>query len=54
MKLSNSNGLERKLLTLKKKSPWFASLIQHCLQSENPKAFEAMRMLLARLRLNTV
>lgn len=52
MKLSNSNDLDRKIMNLKKKSPWIASLIQHCLDSQNPKAFEAMRMLLARLRLN--
>lgn len=54
MKLSNSTEMERKLMNLKKKSPWIASLIQHCLQSQNPKAFEAMRLLLARLRLYAV
>ena len=54
MKLSNSRGLERKLEQLKKKSPWMASLILHCLESQNPKACEAMRLLLVRLRLNCV
>jgi len=52
MKLSNSRGLQRKLEELKKKSPWMASLIQHCLDSQNPRACEALRLLLARMRLN--
>jgi hypothetical protein len=54
MKLSNSKVLDRHLTTLKKRSPWMCSLIRHCLETQNPKSVEAMRMLLTRLRLNAV
>ncbi|MFH1830566.1 MAG: hypothetical protein ABH871_07310 [Pseudomonadota bacterium] len=53
MKLSNSRTLTNHLILLKKKSPWMASLIQHCLETRNPKTCETMRQLLLRLRMNT-
>jgi len=54
MKLSNSRALERKLEQLRKRSPWMASLILHCLENQNPRSCETMRLLLARLRLNCI
>jgi len=54
MKLSNRRTLDKRLILLKKRCPWMASLIQHCLDTKNPKACEAMRQLLFRLRLNAV
>lgn len=54
MKLSNSKALDKHLVLLKKRSPWMYALIQHCLETQNPKAVEAMRVFLARLRLNAV
>ena len=54
MKLSNSRELERKLEQLKKHSPWMASLILHCLENQNPRSCETMRLLLDRLRLNCI
>ena len=43
MKLSNSRALERKLEQLRKRSPWMASLITHCLENQNPRSCETMR-----------
>ena len=54
MKHSTSRGLNRKVSLLKKRCPWMASLILHCLESQNPKACEEMKLLLSRLRLNSV
>ena len=54
MKLSNRRSLDKRLILLKKRCPWMASLIQHCLDTKNPKSCETMRMLLMRLRLNAV
>lgn len=54
MKLSNSKSLERHLSMLRKRSPWMFALIQHCLETQNPRSVEAMRILLSRLRLNAV
>lgn len=46
--------LERKVGVLKKRCPWVATLILHCLRTRNPQAFEAMRVVLARLRMSVV
>jgi len=54
MKLSNRRTLDKRLDLLKKRCPWVASLIQHCLDTRNPKACENMRLLLLRLRMNAV
>jgi len=54
MKLSNRSNLDKRLVLLKKRCPWVASLIQHCLETRNPKSCETMRTLLLRLRMNAV
>lgn len=54
MKLSNRSDSDKRLLLLRKRCPWVASLIQHCLDTRNPKSCEIMRTLLLRLRLNAV
>ena len=54
MKAQKFPDLERKVALLKKRCPWIASLLLHCLETRNPKAFAAMRIMLARLRLHVV
>ena len=51
MKTTPSKQVDRKIETLRKHSPWMASLIRHCLESRDPRAFEALRQLMQRLRL---
>ena len=54
MKLSNRCDVDKRLILLRKRCPWVASLIQHCLDTRNPKSCETMRTLLLRLRLNAM
>lgn len=54
MKPLRFDELERKVEVLKKRCPWVAALILHCLKTRNQHAFEAMKMVLARLRLSSV
>lgn len=53
MKPSGNRDMGRKLSMLRKRCPWMASVILHCLESQNPKLCEAMRVMLARLRTST-
>lgn len=50
MKLSQNKAVNRKLASLRKRCPWMASLIMHCLESHDPRAYDALRMLMRRLR----
>lgn len=54
MKSQNFEGLERKVQSLKKRCPWVSALLLHCLKTRNPQAFEAMRVILTRIRLSGV
>lgn len=54
MKVLRFDELERKVQVLKKRCPWVAALILHCLKTRNPQAFEAMKIVLARLRVSSV
>ncbi|MBT3182074.1 MAG: hypothetical protein HN337_06160 [Deltaproteobacteria bacterium] len=49
MKSPNFKELERRVHILKKRCPWVAMMLLHCLKTRNPKAFKAMRLMLARL-----
>jgi len=49
MESSNYKDLERRVAILKKRCPWVAALLLHCLKTRNPKAFKAMREMLLRL-----
>ena len=51
MKLAQDKVLGRKVLLLKRRSPWMASLILHCLETRDPRACDALRVMLSRLRL---
>ena len=51
MKETQEKVLGRKLVLLKKRSPWMASLILHCLESRDPRSYGALRLMLSRLRL---
>jgi hypothetical protein len=53
MKSSHTKDVDRRMLVLKKRSPWMASLLQHCLETRDPRACGAMRVMLSRLRLKT-
>lgn len=46
------DDLERKVEELKKRCPWVAALLLHCLKTRNPHALEAMRSVLMRLKLS--
>ncbi|MFA4875281.1 MAG: hypothetical protein WC956_02495 [bacterium] len=50
MKLSQSKEVNRRIAALRKRCPWMASLIMHCLESRDPRAYEALRLLIERLR----
>lgn len=52
MKSSSSRDVGRKLSMLRKRCPWMASVILHCLESQNPRLCDAMRVMLTRLRAN--
>lgn len=52
MKANNFKDLERKVADLKKRCPWVAMLLLHCLKTRNPKAFKAMKSMLTRLGTN--
>ncbi len=52
MKYNNFKDLEKKVNLLKKRCPWVAMLLLHCLKTRDPKAFRAMRVMLTRLSLN--
>jgi hypothetical protein len=52
MKYNDFSDLERKVADLKKRCPWVAMLLLHCLKTRNPKAFKAMKMMLSRLSVN--
>jgi len=52
MKPIDFKDLERKVSVLKKRCPWVACLLLHCLKTRNPKAFKAMRLMLNRMSLN--
>ena len=54
MKNIRFDDLERKVQVLKRRCPWVATLILHCLRTRNPQAFEAMRMVLTRLKLSVI
>ena len=54
MESNNFNDLEKKVLDLKKRCPWIAAMLLHCLKTRNPKTFKAMKMMLERLSLNTM
>lgn len=54
MKYTRPDGMERKLVCIKKRYPWVAELLEHCLKTRRPEAYEAMRMILSRLRLSGV
>lgn len=54
MKPIRFDDLERKVQVLRQRCPWVATLILHCLKTRNPQAFEAMRLVLARLRLSGI
>ena len=54
MKPIRLEELERKVDTLKRRCPWVATLLLHCLRTRNPQAFEAMRIVLTRLRLSVI
>lgn len=54
MKPSNFDGLEKKVQSLKKRCPWVSTLLLHCLETRNPKAIEAMKLVLMRLRLSGI
>lgn len=54
MKPIRFDDLERKVSVLKKRCPWVATLILHCLKTRNPQAFTAMKSVLHRLRLSSV
>ncbi|MFH0799194.1 MAG: hypothetical protein V2A66_03325 [Pseudomonadota bacterium] len=50
MKPLRFEELERKVSILKKRCPWVATLLLHCLKTRNPQALEAMKSVLSRLR----
>ncbi len=52
MKTSDFRDLEKKVSVLKRRCPWVASMLLHCLRTRDPKAFHAMKLLIARLYLN--
>lgn len=54
MKPIDFKDLERKVAILKRRCPWVASLLLHCLKTRNPKAFKAMRCMLTRMSLNGI
>lgn len=54
MKPLRFDELERKVDLLKRRCPWVATLLLHCLKTRNPQAFEAMRIILVRLRLGGI
>ena len=54
MKPIRFDELERKVQVLKRRCPWVATLILHCLRTRNPQAFEAMRLVLTRLRVSGI
>jgi hypothetical protein len=51
MKAMHEKMLGRRLILLKKRCPWMASLIQHCLESRDPRAYGALRLMITRLRM---
>jgi hypothetical protein len=51
MKPAQEKMLGRRVLLLKKRSPWIASIVQHCLETKDPRACGALRVMLSRLRL---
>jgi hypothetical protein len=51
MKPAHEKVLGRKVLLLKQRCPWMASLVLHCLETRDPRACEALRVMLSRLRL---
>jgi hypothetical protein len=54
MKPIDFKELEKKVADLKRKCPWVAMLLLHCLKTRNPKAFRAMKLMLDRLSLNEI
>lgn len=54
MKQMNFDGIEKKVSLLKKRCPWVSTLLLHCLKTRSPQAFDALRLILARLKLTVV
>lgn len=44
--------LDQRVQSLRRRCPWLASFILHCLETRDPRAVEATRLMLTRLRLN--
>lgn len=54
MKTSNFRDLEKKVSVLRRRCPWVASMLLHCIKTRDPRAFRAMRLMLNRLNLNCI
>ena len=52
MNRKSSDTIARRVRSLKKNSPWLASLVLHCLETRNPREIAAMRLMLTRLDLS--
>ncbi len=52
MNRKSSNTMARRVRSLKKNSPWLASLVLHCLETRNPREIATMRLMLTRMSLN--
>lgn len=50
MERSKFKSMKTKIEQLKKRSPWIAQLLTHCLVSKDPRAFAALKMMLTRLK----
>ena len=45
-------ALDQRVQSLRRRCPWLASFILHCLETRDPRAVEATRLMLTRLRQN--
>lgn len=54
MNRKSSTTIARRVRSLRKRSPWLASLILHCLETRDPRAIAAMRLMLTRMGLQKV